>query len=148
MSICKAPKGVGPCKMTCFTLLCSRVGEFTWLITISQVVQTQILKAFTLLHKSLSNYILRGLLLPGITTAFIEAVFEQTEESRFFPWTSLTTAVYYVCSSRSQTWWPSTGYSSSLPPKLFEMNKWWGQGDLLKLLSPSYSRRWQIWYST
>lgn len=89
--------------MTCFTLLCSRVGEFTWLITISQVVKKQILKAFTLLHKSLSNYILRGLPFPGITTAFIEAVFKQTEKRWFLPSTSPTTAVYYVCSSRTQT---------------------------------------------
>lgn len=80
--------------MTCFTPLCSRVGEFTWLITISQVVQKQILKAVTLLHKSLSNYILRGLPFPGITTVFIEAIFEQTEESWFLPSASLTTAVY------------------------------------------------------
>lgn len=80
--------------MTCFTLLCSRAGLFTWLITISQVVQKRILKAFTLLHKSLSNYLLRGLPFPGITTAFIEGVFEQTEASFNTPDHSSTLRVF------------------------------------------------------
>lgn len=99
-------------ELTCFTLPCSRTGG---LITPSQVVQKQILEAFTLLHKSLSNYILRGLPFPGITTAF----------TVLFGQNSLTAALYYVRSSRSQTWWPLTGYSSSLLPKLLEMNKCW-----------------------
>jgi len=119
MSVCKAPTGAG----TCFALLCSRAGEFTRFITISQVVQKQILKAFTLLHKNWSNYTLRGLPFPGITTAFTEAVSEQTDQSWSLPSASLTPAAHHSMFQQEPNLTAFTWLQLLSASNLFAMNK-------------------------